>query len=154
MPHGLNKEAMASFALPNSNSGHIHLNSLLEISKVRCSVSLAMANQLYVGSFCWENMIKPTGLAASVFTSKSYIQEDTLTKSLVLDVSTRFEISSKFIAKLTETTIAFLDNCEDMIERYNRVKVLAVYFFREDTIIAQAYIFLVNWCQDNRKIFA
>ena len=34
MPHELSEEAMAFFALPNSKSAHIHLNSLLESSKV------------------------------------------------------------------------------------------------------------------------
>ena len=152
MPDELNKEAMDFFALPNSKAAHIHLNSLLESNKVRCSVSPAMANHLFVGSFRWSNMIKPSGLASSVLTSESYMREDILSEALVIDVSTRFEISSEFISKLTETMIVFPENPEDMIERFKAIKVLASYFFREDTVITQAYIFLLNWCQDNRQI--
>ena len=51
MPDELSKEAMDFFALPNSKAAHIHLNSLLESNKARCSVSPAMANHLFVGSF-------------------------------------------------------------------------------------------------------
>ena len=48
--------------------------------------------------------------------------------------------------------VVFPENCEDMIDRFKGIKVLANYFFREDTVITQAYIFLLNWCQDNRQI--
>ena len=128
MPDELNKEAMDFFALPNSKAAHIHLNSLLESNKVRCSVSPAMANHLFVGSFRWSNMIKPSGLSSSVLTSESYTREDILSEALILDVSTQFEISSEFISKLTETTIVFPDKPEDMIERFKGIKVLAEYF--------------------------
>ena len=131
----LNKEAMDLFALPNSKAAYIHLNSLLESNKVRCSVSPAMANHLFVGSFRWTNMIKPSGLASLVLTSESYLREIILSEALVLEVSTRFGISSEFVSKLTETTIVFPENCEDMIERFKGLKVLADYFFRADTII-------------------
>ena len=65
----LKNEAMVFFALPNSKATHIHLNSVLESEKVRCSVSPAMANNLFVASFRWSNMIKPSGLSSSVLTT-------------------------------------------------------------------------------------
>ena len=64
----------------------------------------------------------------------------------------RFEISSKFISKLTEITIVFPENYENMIEMFKGIKVLVEYLFRADTIIPQTYIFLSIWCQDNRQI--
>lgn len=39
-----------------------------------------------------------------------------------------------------------------MIEIFKGVKALADFFFRADTTITQAYIFLLNWCQDNRQM--
>ena len=69
---------------------------------------------------------------------------------MVLDVSTRFDISEKCVTKFTETTIIFPGNCEDMIERFKAMKVLADYFFGSDNIITQAYTSLTNWCSDNR----
>ena len=71
---------------------------------------------------------------------------------MVLDVSTRFEISDEYISKLTETTIMFPESCEDMIERFKGIKVLANFFFGADNVITQAYISILNWCQDNRQI--
>ena len=152
IPEELNDEAMAFFALPNSKAAHIHLNSLLESEKVRCSVSPAMANHLFVASFRWSNMIRPSGLASSVLTTESYQRTDVLNEAMVLDVSTRFEISDEYISKLTETTIMFPESCEDMIERFKGIKVLANFFFGADNVITQAYISILNWCQDNRQI--
>jgi len=152
IPETSNAEAMEFFALSNSKAAHIHLNSLLESEKVRCSLSPAMANHLFIASFRWTNMIKPSGLAASILTTESYLRNDILSEAMVLDVATRFGISDEYISKLTETTIMFPENCEDMIERYKGIKVLCIFFFGEDNVTAQAYIFLIDWCKDNMQI--
>ena len=140
IPDTLNPEAMTFFALPNVKTAHIHLNSLLESEKVRCSISLAMANHLYAASFRWVNMIRPSGFASSILTTESYLRTDVLNEAMVLDVSTRFDISEEYVTKLTETTIIFPDNCEDMIERFKTMKVLANYFFGSSNIIIRHVI--------------
>ena len=137
---------MVFFSLPNSKSDHIHLNSLLESEKIRCSMSRAMDNHLFVASFCWSNIIRPSGLASSVLTTESYLKTDVLNEAMVIDVSTRFKISDEYISKLTETTIMFPESCEDVIERFKGIKVLANFFFEADNVITQAYISILNWC--------
>ena len=99
----LNDEAMAFFVLPNSKVAHINLNSPLESEKVRGSVSPAIADHLFVASFRWSNMIRPSGLASLVLTIESYPRTDVLNEAMVLDLSTRFEISDEYISKLTVT---------------------------------------------------
>ena len=111
-----------------------------------------MANHLHAASFRWVNMIRPSGFASSILTTESYLKTDVLNEAMVLDVSTRFDISEEYVTKLTETTIIFPDNCEDMIERFKTMKVLANYFLDSSNIITQAYTSLKNWCSDNRSI--
>ena len=111
-----------------------------------------MANHLYAASFRWVNMIRPSGFASSILTTESYLRTDVLNEAMVLNISTRFDISEEYVTKLTETIIIFLDNCEDMIERFKTVKVLANYFFGSSNIITKAYTSLTNWCSDNRSI--
>ena len=60
---------------------------------------------------------------------------------MVLDVSTRFEVSDEYISKLTETTIVFPESCEDMIERFKGIKVLANLFFGTDNVITPSIYF-------------
>ena len=57
IPDTLNPEAMTFFALSNVKTAHIHLNSLLKSKKVRCSISLAMANHFYAALFRWVAII-------------------------------------------------------------------------------------------------
>ena len=73
-------------------------------------------------------MIESPGMVSSVLVTESYLREDVLSEVLVLDVSTRSEISEEYITKLTETTIKFSNICEDMIERFKGIKVFAIFF--------------------------
>ena len=85
-------------------------------------------------------MIRSSGFASSILTTESYLRTDVLNEAMVLDVSTRFDISEEYVTKLTETTIIFPDNCEDMIERFKTMKVLANYFFGSSNIIIRHVI--------------
>ena len=85
-----------------------------------------MANHLYAASFRWVNMIRPSGFASSILTTKSYLRTDVLNEAMVLDVSTQFDILEEYVTKLTETTIIFPDNCEDVIETFIVFSVQAI----------------------------
>ena len=75
VPDTLNDEAMAFFALTKAKLAHIHLNSMFETENIRVSVSPALANHLWNGSFLWTNHDTPSGLAASVLSSESYLKK-------------------------------------------------------------------------------
>ena len=70
----------------------------------------------------------------------------------ILDISMKFEMSSDFITKLTETMVIFPEKCEHIIERLKGIRVLANYFFSIDNVVTQAYIYKLNWCIDNGQI--
>ena len=135
IPETLNSEAMIFFPLPHVKTAHIHLNSLLESEKVRFWVSSAISNHLCISSFRWVNMFCSSGFSSSILITKSYLRIDVLNEAMVLDVSTRFDMSDEYVTKLTETTIIFRVSCEDMIERFITIKVLANYFFGSCNII-------------------
>lgn len=138
VPEELNGKASDFLVLPISKAAHIHLNSLLQSKEGRCSVSPAMAKHL----------IRPSGLASLVLMVESYLRRDVLNKAMGFDVTTCFEISDQYISKLTETTIMFLESCEDMIERFKGIKILSNFFLGVDNVITQVYISILNWCQE------
>ena len=107
-----------------------------------------MANHLYAASFRWVNMIRPSGFASSILITKLYLRIDVLNEAMVLDVSTRFDMSDEYVTKLTETTIIILDNCEDMNETFKTMKVLANYFIGLCNVITQAYPSFTNFCSN------
>ena len=152
VPDTLNDEAMAFFALSKAKLAHIHLNSMLETENIRVSVSPALANHLWNGSFLWVNHVTPSGLAASVLTSESYLKNDVLQEALVLDISTRFSISDENVSKLTETTIVFPVTVDEFLERQKALHLLSVFFFEEDKLLPQALKMFLNWCNANRAL--
>ena len=62
---------------------------------------------------------------------------------MILNISTRFDISDEYISKLIEKKIMLPESCEYMIERFNGIKVLAIVFGTHNVII-QAYISILN----------
>lgn len=70
-------------------------------------------------------MICPLGFTSSIVTIVSHLRTYALNGTMVFNVSTRFDMSDKYVTKFTETVIIFLDNCEDMIERFKNMRVLA-----------------------------
>ena len=99
----LNDDAMDFLSLSSAKNAHIHLNSILDAENIRVSVSPALANHLWSGSFLWTNHITPSGLASSVLTSLSYLKLDIMQEALVLECSTKFKFSDHDVTKLTET---------------------------------------------------
>ena len=90
---------------------------MLETKTIRVSVSPTLTNYLWNGIFLWTNHVTPSGLASLVLTSESYLKNDILQEALVLDNSTKFNISDENISKLTETTIVFPVSVDDFLER-------------------------------------
>ena len=152
VPDTLNVDAMAFFALSKAKLAHIHLNSMLETENIRVSVSPALANHLWNGSFLWSNHVTPSGLAASVLTPEIYLKNDVLHEAMVLDISTRFSISNEDVSKLTEITIIFPTSVDDFLERQKALHLLSVFFFQEDKILPQALQIFMNWCSSNRAL--
>ena len=87
VPEELNNKAMSFFALSKAELAHIHLNSLFESENIRVSISPAVSNHLWNGSFLWSNYVSPSGVA-SVLTFESYLKSDTMQEAMALDCAT------------------------------------------------------------------
>ena len=151
-PSTVGEEAMEFFKQPGIKQAHIHLNSLLDGKGIRVSIPHSVVNALYCGAFKWSNLATPSGFAASVLETESYLRNDVLREAMVLEASTKFEISDEYVEKLTKTAIQFPTVAEDLIERFKAMRELALFFFPAESYIAQFYIKLANWNMRYRRI--
>ena len=143
------KEIFRSTTMLNAN---ILLNSVLEGDNIDCSISMSMTTALMCGSFLWINPMTPSGLASSVIISEDLMRTDTLHEGMVLDLTTKFEMSQSSIDKLTKSHIKFPDNTEGTIERLRALQALCCFFFEERSLSSQGLKSLVNKCSDNKAL--
>ena len=143
------KEFFKSTTLLNAN---IFLNSILEGENIDCSISMAMTTALMCGSFLWFNPMTPSGLASSVIISEDIMRTDTLHEGMVLDLTTKFEMSQSSIEKLTKAHIKFPDTAEGTIERLRALKALCCLFLEDRSLPSQGLRSLVNKCTDNKSL--
>jgi hypothetical protein len=151
-PSSLTDQAMDFFKLPGIKQAHVHLNSMMESKGIRVSIPHAVVNTLYYGAFRWTNLATPSGFAASVLETESYLRNDVLQNAMVLEAATKFSISDKYVDKLTKTAVQFPVTAEEIIERFKAMRALASFFFPMESYITQFYIQIANWCMKNRGI--
>ena len=151
-PSTLTNQAMEFFKLPGIKQAHVHLNSMMESKGIRVSIPHAVVNALYYGAFKWTNLATPSGFAASVLVTESYLRHDVLQTAMVLEAATKFTISDEYVDKLTKTSVQFPTTAEETIERFKAMRALASFFFPMESYITQFYIQMANWCMKNRGI--
>ena len=152
IPSELGKEAMEFFSQSTVLNAQIYLNSHLESLKIECSVSSALTTSLMHGSLLWVNSLTPSGLASSVISSLDIIRADVLQEGIVLDYSTKFEMSSKSLDKLTKTQILFPSDIEASIERLRALQALVELFFGTLSFASQGLKKLVHLCTDHKRL--
>ena len=134
------------FKSSNNLNAQILLNSRLEAESIDCSVSPAMTTSLLVGGFLWKNPFCPSGFASSVLSSEGIFRSDTLYDGMVLDLSTKHEITTDSLQKLTKSQVKFPSDAEDMLHRIRGLSLLAEYFFKKSS-----YLFTVSKILRRRK---
>ena len=140
------------FKTTNVLHAQVLLNSELEAAKLDCTISPAMATALSHGGFLWTSSLTPSGFAASVIISEGILRTDTLYEGMVLDYSTRHDMSATSLDKLTKTQVRFPSNIESAIERIQAIQILSTYFFGLRSFISQGLTKLVNSCLDNKQL--
>ena len=95
-PSALGGEAIYFFKLSGIKQARIHLNSIMNIKIIRVSVPHAVSNALFCCAFKWVNLAVPSGFAASVLETESYLQSDILQDAMVLKVSTKLSMTDNF----------------------------------------------------------
>ena len=143
------KEFFKSSSILNAQ---VMLNSLLESEGIDCSVSSAMTAALALGSFLWKDNISPSGFASAVISSESFIRSDTLHEGMILDYSTKFEMSETALTKLTKTQILFPSDVEELTHRIRGFHLLACFFFKKTAFISQGLKKVSNFCLDNKVL--
>ena len=104
------------------------------------------------GCFLWRNAITPSGFAASAIVSEDCIRNDTLHQGMILDLSTKFEMSSESLEKLTKTNVAYPSTIEGLIERMRAIRELSVFFFNEMSHASQGLTSLTLKLMDNKPL--
>ena len=105
------------------------LNIQLEIEGIKCSVSSAVTETLLYSRFLWKNTLSPSGLAASVISSENIFPTDTLHEGMVLDYSTKFDMSAASLGKITKTKVVFPVDAEELIHRLQGLHIYQKLFF-------------------------
>ena len=152
VPGELGKPAMEFFQQSSVLNAQIFLNSFLESERIECAVSSALTTALMHGSFLWASSLTPSGLASSVISSLDIIRTDTLHEGIVLDYSTRHEMTSNSLEKLTKTQILFPTDVDASIERLRALEALVRLFLGKISIAQQGLKRLVNLCLDNKQL--
>jgi hypothetical protein len=70
----------------------------------------------------------------------------------VLDYSTKFEMSTSSLQKLTKTQILYPTDVENTIERLRALTALATFFFSERSYPSQGLTNLVHKCMDHKSL--
>ena len=148
----INDQARSFFKCTNHLSANVMLNCLLETKQIDCSVSTAMTQALMCGCFLWRNAITPSGFAASAIISEDCLRSDTLHQGMVLDLSTKFEMSSVSLDKLTKTNVAYPSTIEGLIERLRAITELSIFFFNELSHASQGLTSLTLKLMDNKPL--
>ena len=146
------QEATEFFKTTNVLHAQVLLNSELEAAKLDCTISPAMATSLSHGGFLWSSPLTPSGFAASIIISEGVLRTDTLYEGMVLDYSTKHDMSATSLEKLTKTQVMFPSNIESTVERIQAIQVLSTYFFGRRSFISQGLTKFVNSCLDNKQL--
>ena len=140
------------FKTTNVLHAQVLLNSELEAAKLDCTISPAMATALSHGGFLWSSPLTPSGFSASTIVSEGVLRTDTLYEGMVLDYSTKHDMSVTSLAKLTKTQVMYPATIETAVERIQAIQVLAAYFFGRRSFISQGLTKMVNQCLDNKQM--
>ena len=152
IPNELGEDAMNFFGQSSVLNAQIFLNSWLENLKIEVSVSSAVTTVLQVGAFLWSDSVTPSGFACSVFNSLELTRPDLLHEGLVLDYSTKYEMSKSSLDKLTKTQVLFPKDIEGMLERIKALQAFSALFFGDISYLGQGLKKLINLCDSNKDV--
>ena len=152
VPTTLNDEANLFFKSSNFSKAQQYLEHYLEAKGIECAIPTAVANLWLQGCFLWLNPLTPSGFATSVISSKDVIFNDSLHEGIMLDFSTKHEISKASLTKLTKTQVIYPTSIELMVERVEAITVFANLFFTEKSYLTKGLDHLLTLCKSNRTL--
>ena len=148
----VSEEGREFFKQSSSLLAQIFLNSYLEARDIECTITSAQATILLHGSFLWSNAVTPSGLSASIISTKDIMGNDTLYEGIVLDYSTKYEINEESLSKLTKTQVIYPVDIESTIHRLDALAALCELFFGDGSWIHKGLDELVYLCKQNKTL--
>ena len=152
VPTELQDEAMKFFKLSSVSKAQQYLESYLENQSIECTIQTAVANLLLQGCFLWSNPLTPSGLAGSVIASKDIMFNNSIHAGILLDFSTKHEISKASLSKLTKTQVMYPSTIELAIERIEAVVALSELFFTDRSILTEGLVVLLKLSKTNKTL--
>ena len=152
VPTELEDEAMNFFKLSSVSKAQQFLESYLESRSIECTIQTAVANLLLQGCFLWTNPLTPSGLAGSVIASKDVIFNNSIHEGILLDFSTKHEISKASLSKLTKTQVMYPGTIELVIERIEALVALTELFFSDRSILTDGLSVLLRMSKMNKTL--
>ena len=125
---------------------------MFEADRIEVSVSSAVVTSLMHGSILWKDTMTPSGLASTVLSSLDIVCANTLHKGIVLDYSTKYEMSAVSLEKLTKTQVVLPKDITGMLDRVNALYCLIVLFFGKLSHPEQGLKKFINRCESNRQL--
>ena len=98
------------------------------------------------------NPLTPSGLASSVIASTDVIFNDSLHAGILLDFSTKHEISKNSLTKLTKTQAVYPSSVELTIERIETMLAFVTLIFTDKNDLTQGLKHLLTLCKSNKTL--
>ena len=137
VPTDICEEANEFYSSQDKVQAQLFLNTKLEKENIECCVSIALTTLFGYGNFIWASPIIPSGLSSMVIASKEVLANNALYSGIILELSTKHEISKASLSKLTKTQILLPSSIDETLERLKAVQVLARIFFGEESILTE-----------------
>ena len=151
VPTTPNDQATNFFKSTNSSKAQQYLENYLEAREIECTIPTAVANLWLQGCLLWLNPLTPSGLATSAITCKDIIFNDTIHEGILLDFSTKHEITKNSLTKLTKTQVMYPNSMELMLERINAIAAFAELFFTDKTYLIEGLNYLRTICTKSNR---
>ena len=152
VPNEINDEANIFLSSPDRVQAQLFLNAKLESESIECNVSSALTTLFTYGNLLWTSPITPAGLSCMVISSRDIFRNETLYEGMVLELSTKHEISKQALQQLTKTKVLFPQDIEGMMERVYALVILSKLFFGDQSLLVQNLQVFSLQCQKKKLL--
>ena len=148
----LNDEASQFFKSSNFLKAQQYLEHYLKAKGIECAIPTVVENLWLQGYFLWLNPLTPSGFALSVISSKDIIFNDSLHEGIMLDFSTKHEITKSSLTKVTKTQVMYPSSIKLMVERVEAIAAFANLFFTEKSYLTKSLQHLLILWKSNKTL--
>ena len=148
------KAGMEFYSSTNEKSAIIYMNTVLEQHDLRVQAPAAMVIFLFHGALRWESQSKPSGLAACCLELIEFERKEKLNEGLVIDLNTRFSMTSEIVEKITNSHVILPKKTDDLIERLRALGIITVMLWGEAARIPKQLSPFVQWLKAEQLTIA